>query len=101
MFTCTEAGPSMDSGRVVHVLRRTIIWPLDVSRELFMDGEILTPSGNWIISRTVAMIYLRKGGSTNQSSFLISFHKLIAVSCFFKIHYEFEIKSKYNILCLR
>ena len=29
----------MDSGRVAHVLWRTIIWPLDVSRELFMGGQ--------------------------------------------------------------
>ena len=35
----TEAGPSIDSGPVVNVLWRTIIWPLDVSRELFMDGQ--------------------------------------------------------------
>ena len=36
---CSEAGPSIDTGRVVHVLWRTIIWPLDVSRELFMDWQ--------------------------------------------------------------
>ena len=35
----SEAVPSTDSGRVVHVLWRTIIWPLDVSRELLMDGQ--------------------------------------------------------------
>ena len=35
----SETGPSVDSGRVVHVLWRTIICPLDVSRELFMDGQ--------------------------------------------------------------
>jgi len=79
----TEAGPSIDGGRVVHVLWRTIILPLDVSRELFMDEQFLTPYGIWIISRTVAMIYLRKGGSTNQSSFLISFHKYDCSVLFF------------------
>ena len=40
---CAEAVPSIDSGRVVHVLWRTIIWPLDVSRELFMDGQSFSP----------------------------------------------------------
>jgi len=39
MKTSFEAVPSIDSGRVVHVLWRTIIWPLDVSREFFMDGQ--------------------------------------------------------------
>jgi len=38
-LSCTEAVSSIDNGRVVHVLWRTIIWPLDVSREFFMDGQ--------------------------------------------------------------
>ena len=38
-YKVVEAGSSIDSGRVVHVLWRTIIWPLDVSRELFMGGQ--------------------------------------------------------------
>jgi len=35
----TEPGLSIDNGRVFHVLWRTIVWPLDVSRELFLDGQ--------------------------------------------------------------
>ena len=35
----SEPGLSIDNGRVFHVLWRTIVWPLDVSRELFLDGQ--------------------------------------------------------------
>ena len=97
----TEAGPSINNGRVVHVLWRTIIWPLDVSRELFMDGQSFsrhTVSGSlavlwpWFIWEKVAALI----------KVAFWFHFINWLQCLvFKIRYEFEIKSKYNFLCLR
>ena len=84
-----EAGPSIDSGSVVHVLWRTIIWPLDVDPVSYSWTDRVSHAIRYlIISRALAVLWpwfiWEKVAALIKSRFLISFHKLIAVSCFLR-----------------
>jgi len=66
--------------------------------------EFLTPYGIWIISLALAVLWpwfiWEKVAGLIKVAFW--FHFINWLQCLvFKIHYEFEIKSKYNFLCLR
>ena len=53
-MNCPEAVPSTYSGRVVHVLWGTKVWPLDESRELFTYGQSFS---RHTVSGTLAVLW--------------------------------------------